>query len=125
MKTITNLLQKHFDSTARQGSILANDLDNKKITQEEFNRRHAYMLGELHATEHCQYIIEHIDKRQLIMDTLRDEDIHEILTSEDTLEIFLNILHGAGDITADTLTMLCENYNTSLEDVLTHNINNQ
>lgn len=57
--------------------------------------------------------------RNTIMDVFRNEEIHELLSPDDTMEIFMNILHGSGDITHDTLDMLCSNYGVDLQEVIT------
>jgi len=62
-------------------------------------------------------IIEPITKAQFLA-YFESDAFHEELTDDECQKIFLQSLRGASDITAELLEQLCNDYCTSLDDVL-------
>jgi len=57
--------------------------------------------------------------REEVMRFLRQENIHEILSPDDCLEIFLNILGGSSDLTKEILDRLLSNYGIDIRNIVT------
>lgn len=54
--------------------------------------------------------------RDAFMCAFRNE--HFKISSDDAHEVFMHVLHGRSDLTRELLELLCENYSTTLDDVL-------
>ena len=53
--------------------------------------------------------------REQFMDFFRSDQFHELLTPDDTTEIFVNVLHGSSDITIELLQEVVNNYSAGLQ----------
>lgn len=100
--------------------------DDQTITDEkQYIKYHATAVGQLQAITDFRVFVKDADKEPLTrhesMEWFRDTDgkgYNFTLANEDKIEVFLNALPGQSDPTRRLLEELCENYNTTLTDVL-------